>query len=121
MTQPNDERVNVPMYDKTALSVTISAAQLIASSDRDGAALLLNEADVLPRDLADAAVQVLAHVLAGDDAAERFAELRDDIHRLAGGVGAGDGQVVLALETIAAAEAITEGDDKRARAILDGS
>lgn len=121
MTNPDDERVSVAMYDKAALSIIISAAQLIASNDRDGAALLLTEADVPSRSLADAALSVFSGVMAGDHAAERFAELRADVHRIAAKVGASDGRVILSLETIAAAQGITEDKPDRAQAILDGS
>jgi hypothetical protein len=99
----------------------ISAAELIARGDRDGAQILLVGTDVPLERLCEAAFIVFSGVMSGDSAASRFGELRADIHQLAEHVGAGDGQVILSLETVAAAEALTRDDAETATAIIDGS
>lgn len=102
-------------------AIIISAAELVARDDRDGALILLSETDAPSQHLAEAALLVFSGVMSGDGATARFDELRGDVHRLAAEVGANDGQVILCLETIAAAQALTEDDPRRARALLSGS
>lgn len=102
------------------IALAIDAAQLVSLGDTAAALDLLRGAEH-HADLQHAALGALAHVLSGDGASERFTELREQVHHVAAQHGAQDGQVVLSLETIAAAEALIQGDPDRANAILTGS
>lgn len=119
-THHDDKEAIVPM-DNRPFAITISAAELASKDDREGAMILLRDADVPAEHLADAALQGLAYVMSGDGAPGRYAQLRADVHELADRVGATDSQVVLCMEVIAAAEALTNADVNVACALLAGS
>lgn len=109
------------MTDCETTALVIDAAQLVAMQDIASALELLGNTDIDHRHLQRAALAVLAFVLSGDRAAQRFAELRARAHELAVEHGADDRQVVLNLETIATSEALAEGDTDRADMIISGS
>lgn len=102
------------------IALAIDAAQLVSLGDTAAALDLLRGAEHYA-DLQHAALGALAHVLSGDGAPERFTELREQVHHVAAQHGAEDRQVVLNLEVVAAASALTQGDPERANAILTGS
>ncbi|KHO21821.1 hypothetical protein [Mycolicibacterium setense] len=101
-------------------SLVVDCGQLVSLGDTAAALELLRGAEN-HADLQHATLAVMAFVLSGNGAPERFAELRAQVHHLALQHGAQDRQVVLNLETIAATEALAEGDTDRADAILHGS
>jgi len=102
-------------------AVVITSVERACRDDREGALKVLQYADVPHQHLAQAALMVFSSVLAGDGAAARYRELRARVHQLAVDVGAGDAQVILCLEVLAVAEALTGGDPDRARDVADGS
>ncbi|ABM13325.1 hypothetical protein [Mycolicibacterium vanbaalenii] len=109
------------MTDHDATALVVDAAQLVAECDPGAALRLVGATDIHHRDLQHAALRVLAHVMGGDGAPERFAELRAQVHELALQHGPDDRQVVLNLEVIATSEALAEGDVDHANEIVSGS
>ena len=101
-------------------SLVVDCGQLVSLGDTAAALELLRGGENHTA-LRRAALAVMAHVLSGDGAPERFAELRARVHHLALQHGARDRQVVLSLEVIAAAEALAYGDVERADVIVTGS
>ncbi len=57
-----------------ACATAISAAELVARQDEQGALLLLAGGDAPHEHLAEAALKVFAYVMSGDGAAARFDE-----------------------------------------------
>ncbi|MGA5540791.1 hypothetical protein ACPCIR_02980 [Mycobacterium sp. NPDC051198] len=102
------------------IALAIDAAQLVSLGDTAAALELLRGAEH-HAELQHAALSILAYVLGGDGAPERFAELRSQVHHLALQRGAQNRQVVLNLEVVAAAEALAQGDPDRADVIVAGS
>lgn len=109
------------MINDDATALVIDAAQLVAEHDPGAALQLLGATAIDHRHLQRAALAVLAFLLSGDGATERFAELRARAHELAVEHGADDRQVVLNLEVIATSEALAEADPNRADEIISGS
>lgn len=103
------------------IALAIDAAQLVSLGDTAAALDLLRDSEEDHADLQHAALSILAYVLGGAGAPERFAELRSQVHHLALQRGAQDRQVVLNLEVVAAAEALAQGDPDRADVIVAGS
>lgn len=99
MTHPDNREANVHM-DNRPFAVTISAAELVARDDPEGALILLVETDVPHVHLARAALEMFAELLAGDGAAARFDEIRATVHQFAIDVGSDDRQVVLNSEVV---------------------
>ncbi|MGP4058978.1 hypothetical protein ACTWP6_29920 [Mycobacterium sp. 4D054] len=109
------------MTDRDASALVIDAAQLVAMQDTTAALSLLHTTDADHRHLQHAALAVLAFVLSGEGAPERFAELRAQVQELALQHGADDRQVILNLEVVSTVQALTEGDTERADMIISGS